>query len=116
LDIDAGDNERNVTAERVKFIDSLTLSPELRAKKVFDAIQEYNNRAWGTVVENEKIDNWDLLCYSVSHIVTLANVYTWLQVPAKHLKNLVFNAHYLYPKGHGIIKDETNNNTSNRNS
>lgn len=101
MDIDAGDSERKVTPERVKFIDSLTSNPEERSIKAYKAIAEYNKNN-----PNDKIDNWDILCYSVSHMISLANVYTWLQLPAKHLKFLVFNAHYLYPKGHGIIKNK----------
>lgn len=104
MEIDARDDERKVTPERIKLVDKFTLSPELRTKKVYEIIQGYNARVTSEI---DKIDNWDLLCYSVSHIVSLANVYTWLQMPAKHLKNLVFNAHYLYPQGHGIIKDES---------
>lgn len=106
MDIDAGDNERKVTAERIKFIDSLTMSPELRAKKVFDVITEHNKSIDnGYLSEPNRLDNWDILCYCVTHLISLCNVYSWLQLPAKHLKFLVFNAHYLYPKGHGVIKE-----------
>jgi hypothetical protein len=106
LGIDAGDNERKVTEERVKFIDSLTPSPEQRAKKVFDIIDKHNKSLYSEQLQTlEKVDNWDILCYCVTHMISLVNVYSWLSLPAKHLKFLVFNAHYLYPKGHGVIKD-----------
>jgi hypothetical protein len=112
LEIDAKDNERKVTEERVKYIDSLTLSPELRARKVYDIIGYHN----ASLRENDpdRVGNWDILCYAVTHLVSLANVFTWLQLPAKHLLFLVRNAHYLYPVGHGIIKDETDNSTPSR--
>jgi hypothetical protein len=101
LDIDAGDNERKVTQERINFIDSLTDNPEVRAKRVFDIIENHNH----SIYSDYKVDNWDILCFCVSHLISLVNVYDWLKLPAKHLKFLVFNAHYLYPKGHGVIKD-----------
>jgi hypothetical protein len=103
LDIDAKDNERKVTPERIKLVDKFMLSPEERSLKVYKAIAEWNKTYESDV---NKIDNWDLLCYSVSHIVAIVNVYPWLREPAKMLKNLVFNAHYLYPQGHGLIKEE----------
>ena len=70
---------------RVRQDNSLT-SPTGRAKRV------------GAVLRQHKFTTWDMLCFSVEFIASLAGMVEWLQLPAKHLIRMLYLMHYVTTK------------------
>lgn len=102
------DNSRFERAAQVALGDSIDLSPEDRAKHVFNLIKE----------KAPELTNWDLICFSANYLGMISGAFPWLEVPAKHICKLVYTAHYQDKEtniGTGIrSKTESSNIESNR--
>lgn len=71
---------------RIKDRDSLTPSPEERAGYVLNLIKDHNN----------KITNWDLLCFCTEFLGSQVLLYDWLDERAIKLITIrVQTAHYM---------------------
>lgn len=70
--------------EVMKAIDKDREAPDKRALRVYDYLQR-----------SGKFSNWDVLCFCVEYIGSMAGTLEWLQEPARHILRLVYLAHYV---------------------
>ena len=80
-------NEHRVlTEEFVEKIDKLTKSPSERAKFIWLVLADG---------ANEKVTNWDLICFCVETLGLLSSEFPWLKEAAVTASKIVYKAHYL---------------------
>ena len=87
MDESSGGNEsRILTEEFVERIDRLAKSPSERARFI-----------WFVLIDgaNEKITNWDLICFCVETLGLMSSEFPWLREAAIGVSKLVYKAHYL---------------------
>lgn len=79
------DEPRVLTEEFVGRIDALTKSPSRRAYIVWEILSNSNN----------KLSNWDLICFSVEILGLMSSEFPWLKEAAMMVSKIVHKAHYL---------------------
>ena len=80
------DEQRVLTEDFIAKIDKLTLSPSKRAEFIWLVIADG---------AQEKVSNWDLICFSVEILGLMSSEFPWLQEAAMAASKIVYKAHYL---------------------
>ncbi len=82
------DEQRVLTEDFIAKIDKLTGSPSSRAESIWLMLSDQ-------AAENEKITNWDLICFSVEILGLMSSEFPWLKEAAMAASKIVYKAHYL---------------------
>lgn len=67
-------------------------SPDERARHVYAILQKHA----------PELTDWDVVCFSANYLGWMATTWEWLRIPAKHICNLIYTAHYLLAEKTGI--------------
>ncbi len=82
---DRGNEQRILTEEFIDKVDKLTKSPSFRARIIWEVIAG----------ANEKVTNWDLICFCVETLGFMSSEFPWLREAAISISKIVYKAHYL---------------------